>query len=66
MSKINESYIVGFDVEDEQDMSVAVVLRRDKDGLRQVNVFEGDEAEDLYLKLTNCNFSDSRKKHMLL
>lgn len=63
MSNINECYTVGFDISDDKDMSVAVVLRRDKDGLKQVNIFEGDDAEDLYLKLTN---QDSREKHALL
>lgn len=50
--KINESYMVGFEIEEDSKMSVCVVLRRDKDVLRQVKIFEGDEAEKLYDYLT--------------
>lgn len=50
--KINESYMIGFELEEDSTMSVCVVLRRDKDGLRQVKIFEGDEAEKLYDYLT--------------
>ena len=53
MSKsVNESYIVGFDISDDVELSTMVVLRRDKDGLRQVNVFTGKEAGELYYKIT--------------
>ena len=52
MSKsVNESYIVGFDISEDVNLSTMVVLRRDKDGLRQVNVFTGNEAVELYNKI---------------
>lgn len=51
--KINESYILGFELEEDSSMSVAVVLRRDKEGLKQIKVFEAEEAEKLYKTLTN-------------
>lgn len=50
-ASVNESFIVGFDISDDVYLSTMVVLRRDKDGLRQVNVFSGKEAEELYNKI---------------
>lgn len=50
--KINESYILGFELEEDCSMSVAVVLRRDPDALRQIKVFEGEEAEKFYECIT--------------
>lgn len=51
-ASVNESFIVGFDISDDVELSTMVVLRRDKDGLRQVNVLNGKDAEEFYYKLT--------------
>ena len=48
---VNESYIIGVEISEDTALSTMVVLRRDSDALRQVNVFTGKDAEELYYKL---------------
>lgn len=52
MSKLNESYIIGVDLEEDKDISALVVIRRKGDKLETVNTFIGKEAEIIHAKLT--------------
>ena len=51
MSRVSESYIIGFDLNDSgRDISVASICQfnQDKGGYEQVNILYGEEAEILY------------------
>ena len=52
MSKLNEGYIIGVDLEEDEDISALVVIKRNGDRLETVNTFIGKEAEIIYKKLT--------------
>ena len=52
MSKLNESYIIGVDLEEDEDIGALVVIKRKGDRLETVNTFIGKEAEIIYKKLT--------------
>lgn len=52
MSKVSESYLIGVDIEEDEDISTLVVIKRSRDKLETVNTFVGKEAEIIYKKLT--------------
>ena len=51
MLKISEDYMIGFDM-DGKDMPVMMVVEREGSRLNVVNYIIGDEAIDLYEKIT--------------
>lgn len=55
MSIINESYIVGVDMNEDTQESTLVVIKRNGDKLEPINTFIGKEAEMIYKKLTKPN-----------
>ena len=52
MSKVNESYIIGVDIEEDHDISTLVVIKRKGDRFEAVNTFFGKEAEVIYKKIS--------------
>lgn len=50
--KISESYIVGIDISENNDLSVLTVSHLDGNKMALVNAFRGVEAEEMYERLT--------------
>lgn len=51
--RISECYTIGFDLSEDKDLSAAVVLLRESESIKQINLFTGEDAEELYKTLTN-------------
>jgi hypothetical protein len=58
---ISESYIIGVDISDGEDLPVITVAKSTGSKLTHVNVVIGDEAKDLYEKLTGMSVERVRK-----
>ena len=51
--EVNESLIIGVDFTNGKDVGVLIVGRKKpRDEVEVINAFQGEEAYDLYLKLT--------------
>ena len=62
MIRISESFIVCVDIFD-NDESALTVLKRGKEGYKQVNALYGNKAEELYAKL--CGAKDLSKSESM-
>ena len=61
MLKVSESYIIGIDISPDGDESTLTVAQHVGSRLNLINVFYGQEAENIYNKLTNNKLERGNK-----